>query len=307
MITKIIFENFNGDCYELPHNILKLSVFSSSKASSLEVNIISNSLEVAQGDKISLYIDENLHFLGKIFSFSKNYDTISLIAYDSLIYFKAHDTFIVKNKTASTVLSEICSKIGVSTGEITNTGYVLSYNLFENMSYFDIIDSILQSTRSVSSVSYLLYDKLGSICLIAQNSSYNTIEIDENFLLSTYEEDCANNVYNCIHVYQISSSGSLSSYYAYDNSSISTLGKLQKNINVDRNLTVAQCNLIANNTLSEYKNSTFYIEIEVIALEIITIFDIIVLNLEKYCILEIILNITPTKETYTLTLEKVVE
>lgn len=306
MITKIVLKDSHKNLYTLPHNILKLSCYAVGKSTSLEFSVVSRDLYLTQGNEVFLYIDDILHFSGTIFAFSKDYNTISAIAYDNLIYLKSKDTLLIKNSTASEVISDICSKIGVTAGKIADTSYVLPYNLFENTSYFDIVNKILSDSKQISGNTYFLTAKNGSIDLINRASDFNIVQIDENALISTYQETSSQDIYNAIHVYQVSESGIITSFYAYDNNSISILGKFQKSINVDRNLSVAQCNLIAQNYLTECEKSTFSMQIDVISFKIINIYDIILLNSQKFYVLESILNISASSEIYTLTLEKVV-
>ncbi|MFI3227910.1 MAG: hypothetical protein R3Y09_10975 [Clostridia bacterium] len=306
MITKITLTDSYGNIYELPHKNLKLSAYAFSKATSLEISVVSRDLFVEQGNTLSLYINGNLYFLGKIFEFSSDYNEISITAYDNLLYFKSKDTILVKNTTASTLLKEVCAKIGLHTGSIIDTSYCLPYTLYENTSYFDIFSSILDSTSQISAKNYVLSDKLGYITLVEQNCYSKTIEVDEKFLLSTYSHTSAQDTCNVVHVYQISETGEISSFYAYNEQSISKIGKIQKSLNVDRNLSTAQCNLIAQNTLQENENTSFYLEISIIALEIVNIYDILQMNGGYYQVLESILNISGSSETYSLLLERVV-
>ncbi|MFI3114539.1 MAG: hypothetical protein R3Y12_00185 [Clostridia bacterium] len=304
MITKITLKDFNEYLYELPHNILKISAYAKGKATALEFNVISSELKLVGGEEINMYIDGNLHFSGKIFDFSKSFDTISIMAYDNLIYFKSKDTILIKNDSASTIIKQICSKIGVNSGEISSTGYVLPYVLYENMTYFDIVNAILDSSFQVSGVKYYMSDDNGSICLNPQKNNNRIVNIDDSVLISITDDSFLANIYNAIHVYQISTSGTVLSYYAYDNSLILQLGKIQKSVNVDRNLTVAQCNLIAQNMLLDSTQAIFCLQIEIIALFTIKIFDIIVINGERYYVVESVLTINSSKEVYLLTLEK---
>lgn len=304
MITKVILKETNGNLYEIPHNILKYSRFASSKATSLEITMVSRDIYIKNGYQIMLYIDENLHFLGTIFNFSRNYDTVSITAYDNLMYFKSKDTFILKNITATQCVKEICSKIGVEYGEIYSTGYVLPYNFFENTPYFDIIESILSDTKQVSGENFVLYDDLGKICLTRKDENNKVYVVTDEILLENYFESSSNDIFNSVLVYQTDIWGNITKYYAKNDASISLLGQIQKTLNVDRNLTSAQCNLIAKNLLLEGENTTFTMQIDIIALEILNIYDILIINDVKYRIIELFLGINANNNIYTLTLER---
>lgn len=304
MITKIEIQDLNGILYDISYNMLKFSTFSSGKATSLEFKILTQSFEIQEGFSVALYLFDEIYFKGTIFEYSKEFDHISVIAYDNLIYFKSKDTLIVKNKTANTVISEICAKLNLTAGEFSNTEYYLPYCLYENTSYFDIFNDILLNTSNISSNYYKIYDNLGEIFLKPINFNTKLLEIDISLLLSYCERSSSQNIYNTVHIYQISATGNISSYYAYDYESIKTLGKIQKSLNVDRNLTSAQCNLIAKNTLIECEKAIFSYEIQIIATEIINIYDILLINDVKYRVISSILNINGNSETYTLSLEK---
>lgn len=302
MITSLVYTDDLGREYDLPHNNLKLCSFFKNKASSLDVSVVDSSFYPSNGNKISFFIENELVFTGKIFSHTKSYDIVTFTAFDNLFYFKSSDTIIFKSMTASQILNQICIKNNLSTTDIAYTSYVLPYHFYENMSYFEILDDVLSNTSLISGVDFQIFDKNGDISL--KTCDFNTInfEITDDILIDIFKSTDISNLYNNVHVYQIKKNGYISNFYAKNSKSIEDIGVITKTLKVDRELTTAQCNLIAQNTLLQGDINLFSIEIEIIATNKICVGDVLLMNKIKYYVFSQILNISPEQDTYTLTL-----
>nr|WP_317356783.1 hydrolase [uncultured Tyzzerella sp.] len=142
-------------------------------------------------------------FFGYIFT-KKIIDNniINIVAYNSIRYLVARDTYIYKNKTASQVLKMICADFGLKTGNIEDTSYIIPYRIEENQTILDIIYKSLELTKNFNNKNYILFDDFGKISLKSYENMKLPIVIDcDKYILQyKYISSIDKNVYNSVKV-----------------------------------------------------------------------------------------------------------
>lgn len=303
MISKIIYIDHNNYEYLVPHDSIVISSYKEGKASSIIVNCVSSDFYADEGQTVVCYIDDIAVFTGRIMNYTKTQDSVCFTAYDNLYYLKGKDVLSFSSKKASQIIYEICTKLDIKTSDFAITDYVLPTNRFSNTSYFEMITSVLYDSFLMSGKKYILFDDCGYLKLNEITKNANIITINTEFILFMNKYLSATDIYNYIKVYQEDTAGNTLSYVSKNDSSINKIGQAIKILKVDRNLTSAQCKIIADNLLFENQNRELYYELVLIATDIIKINDVILIDDIYYEIKEIKLEISSIKDTYTLKLE----
>ena len=104
-------------------------------------------LKFQEGDAVKAWYGGVPFFYGFVFTKKRGQDgLISVTAYDQLRYLKNKDTYSYTGKTASQLLRAIASSLGLQTGTVEHTGYVIPKRLEENTTYFDMLQNALDLT-----------------------------------------------------------------------------------------------------------------------------------------------------------------
>lgn len=187
-------------------------------------------LKFTEGNPVRFLVDGKKLFYGYVFEKKRSdWDTIDVVCYDQLRYFKNKDTYIYKNKTASQVLKMVCSDFGLKAGKITDTKHVISKKLESNKTLFDIVQNALDDTMQSKGKLYVLYDDFGRICLTdVKDMRLNLLICDETAEGFSYTSSIDKEVYNKIKlVYSDKETGKSEVYIAKDSGNINKWGILQ--------------------------------------------------------------------------------
>lgn len=183
-----------------------------------------------EGAKVQLKVNGENVFLGYIFSRTQDKsDKIEIVAYDQLRYLKAKDTYIYTNKTATEVIQMVAKDMGLTTGELADTGFKIDRRVEEGQTLFDIILNALDITAHNTKEYYCLYDDFGKITLKNLKDMQLGGTIDqgsaENF---TYNTSIDQDTYNKVRVLiPDDKKGTAAVYNAQDGGSQSKWGVLQ--------------------------------------------------------------------------------
>lgn len=134
------------------------------------------------GNSVVFYKQDKELFRGFIFKQSINHEgDVLFTAYDNLIYTtKNTDSLIVKNKSASEVISNLCRKFGIPIGKIEPTIFKISKGVFQNKLISDIFFECLDETRKNVNRSYRLSSDRGKVNLVSRSkASKLTISIND--------------------------------------------------------------------------------------------------------------------------------
>lgn len=308
MITKIIYTDYRGYDYDVPHDYIKITRYESGKADVLEINAAFAEFYPEEGQPIKLLIDGEVRFLGRVFAYARTHESVSVTAYDNLMYFKSKDTVYYSGKKACDIIRDLCAKLGISCGDIIDTAYVIPAKLYENMTFFDIVQDVLDQTLQITGIRYILFDNNGLISLKKYEYKSQILDITDDFLISKVKSMNAQNVYNVVNAYQVDKYGNVSNNYAVHEKSVACFGKITKSVRVDRSLSAAQCRLAAWNMIDEYKNIMFSQEVEIILPDfVIDVADVVSLDGTLYTVSQCVMVISSTKNTYYLTMRQGVE
>lgn len=186
-------------------------------------------VEFTEGDQVCFYYDENLIFVGYVFTKSCSRDHhIKVTAYDQLRYFKNKFSYVFEKKRADQILRALCNDFNLEVGSIANTGYVIPAIAEENSTAFDIVLKVLEDTLTNTGNMFVLYDDAGKITLRNSASMVNNTLIDdetaENF---DYSSSIDSQTYNNITLYYKDDDNKITLYNAGNAAKTSQWGMLR--------------------------------------------------------------------------------
>jgi hypothetical protein len=214
------------------------------------------------GRTVILYIDGVEKFRGYVFKTSINEKgEQSLTCYDNLIYLtKNSETMIIKNQSASDVISSLCKKFGVPVGSIEATGYKIKKMVCQGKALSDIFSDSLKVTKTGNGKLYLLRSEKGKAYLKSRkNAAHITVSVT-NIISGNYEvsiEELKNQVK--VEKGQIDSKEKDSKYSSVtekDSSSIDTYGIMQQIESADDKDTISMMSSKAKKLLKQLKEPT---------------------------------------------------
>ncbi len=196
-------------------------------------------LNISEGNAVMVYFrtnrdtedDDKPFFLGYIFTISRDDDEIiSITAYDQLRYLKYKDTMQFKESTLSERVEKICESRGLPTGDIDDTGSVLSDVVYEDKEYFDMFQESQDENMRNTEEIYVLFDKSGHINL----KSLSNMKIEDynwgrfNTEAFNLESSIDEGVYNIVKIDRCDDQGQvMDSVIATDDEKVAKWGMLQ--------------------------------------------------------------------------------
>jgi hypothetical protein len=154
------------------------------------------------GHMVFFYVDNKEVFRGYLFKLDMGSDgKETLTCYDMLIYTaKNSDTMLIKNKTASEIVTMLCKKYDMPIGKIQSTGYKISKKLCENQTLDSIIKDALDETKAnTNGKGYRLYSEKGKVNLVGRYGAAQT-SISVNNLISASKEKSIEDLKNKVMV-----------------------------------------------------------------------------------------------------------
>lgn len=173
---------------------------------------------------------------------------LQITARDNLIYFANNDdTFNYKDKTATEIFLDLCSRFQISYGTVADTKYVIPTLARESGKLWDIIIEALSLTYKATGVRYYLSSSKGKISLLLRKENVQQWIIEDGTNLIDY--DYSRSIENIVtRVKMISDNGSVVAE-AVNTEVEKRLGIFQKIIQKDNDLNTGQLQEVTNNTL----------------------------------------------------------
>lgn len=186
-------------------------------------------LDFEEGNQVIYVGNDDKIFFGFVFTKKRTSDnTILVIAYDQLRYFKNKDTYSYSKKSTSELLNMLASDFYLKTGSIEDTVYKMS-RVEDNTSLFDMIINSINETLQAKKKLYVLYDEFGKLNLKNVENMIVNVLIDSSSGQSyDYTTSIDSKTYNKIKlVYEDSETKKREVYIEKDSDSISDYGLLQ--------------------------------------------------------------------------------
>lgn len=136
--------------------------------STLEFELVKDEvIDYQEGGNVKVYDEDGkMIFTGYIVSKSRDKNQIiKNTCYDSMWYFKNKDTLKFEDMTYSDIIKEVCSRQGMITGDIEDTGYKIKGAIHRNKEYFTIFKDAYDMTLAHNGVIFTLFDENGKISL----------------------------------------------------------------------------------------------------------------------------------------------
>lgn len=173
---------------------------------------------------------------------------LQIAARDNLIYFANNDdTFNYKNKTASEIFLDLCSRFQISYGTVADTKYVIPTLSRESGKLWDIIIEALSLTYKATGIRYYLSSSKGKTNLIMRKENVQQWIIEDGTNLIDY--DYIRSIESIVtRVKMISEKGTVVAE-AINSDVEKRLGIFQKVIQKDNDLNAGQLQEVTNNTL----------------------------------------------------------
>lgn len=206
----------------------------------LSFNIIQdNVVTFNEGNAVRLRFNNNNVFYGFIFQKKRNKDnSIKIVAYDQLRYFKNKDTYVYENKRADEVIKMIANDFNLKCGTLENTNYKIGSRIEEDKTLFDIALNALDLTLENKKEMYVLYDDFGQLTLKNVSSLKLDTLIDADLIEDfDYSSSIDSNTYNKIKLSKENKdTGKREIYIAQDSKNMNAWGVLQHFETIDENV-----------------------------------------------------------------------
>ncbi len=192
MKIELLVDNREGEILDISDLVCDLSWKTSrkGKAGSLDIkHMKTEDFTIDNGNIVRFSVDGNNVFYGYVFenSGSRNKDEISLTAYDQIRYLMFNDIYWCTNKRADEIIIQLIKNLGLKSGTIENTKYVIPSINEDNKKVLDIIYSILEKTLMSTGRTYVFYDNFGLLELKDINNMRQQAVISEKSNLQDYD------------------------------------------------------------------------------------------------------------------------
>lgn len=254
---EVIIQNHVGEMYDISQVAEKITYEDNiNKSGILNISLIENEItkQIEEGNRIRVKYNNTVYFLGYIFkrSFSEN-GLISFIAYDSLRYLKAKDTYVFNGITASKAIAKICADFKLDIGKIDDTKFLLPKLKYDDKILLDIISDMLKLTLRYTSQLFYIKNEAGNIILRNVTSSLTDFVVDTetNIFGYSYDSSIDDDTYNqIVLVKDDEEAGIRRKYVSKDSGNIRKWGLLQYYEKVSEEFNAAQMKHKADGLLS---------------------------------------------------------
>ncbi len=229
----------------------------------LRFNVLKDSnIDFAEGSPVRLRVGGKNVFRGYVFEKSRQErDIISVLAYDSLRYFKNKDTVLYRNKKYSDLLKMFIKDYGLKQGDICDTGYVIEKQLEEG-TLFDILANAADITYNQTGKAFTLLDDFGSICLRSSEGMKSNGMLDENNVGSfDYTSTIDREVYDYVQIAMDNKKQGVRNVYALSDDNTALWGRLQYYLKPNEELNEAQIRELAQKCLKRYSRKRRYLSL----------------------------------------------
>lgn len=137
-------------------------------------------LSFQEGNAVMMKVDGKKLFYGFVFQKKRDkQQSIKVVAYDQLRYFKNKDTYVYSNKRLDELVKMIASDFRLNVGELENTEFKIPSRVEQNKTLFDIIQTAHDITLQNKKKMFVLYDNYGKLTLKNVESMKLDLLIDE--------------------------------------------------------------------------------------------------------------------------------
>jgi len=208
-----------------------------------------------EGDRVYFHYDGKLVFMGYVFKKKRDREhRIEVTCYDQIRYLKNKYTYVFEKKTASQIISALCSDYSLNVGSIDNTGYVIPEIAEENKAALDIILNVLEETLVNTGNRYVLYDDCGDITIKnCANMVSSTLIFENSAENFDYTSSIDDETYNQVVLYYKDDDNKITLYESRSDDRIDKWGVLRY-FEETKNKTSAQSK--ANSLLKLYNKKT---------------------------------------------------
>ncbi|MUT67825.1 hypothetical protein [Paenibacillus sp. NEAU-GSW1] len=253
-MLEIILDNRDGKMWDITSIVPSLTYKTKriGAASSLDLTIIKtapyqhSAFSVNNGDVIRVRMDKHNVFYGYVFEVGRGQDeTLTVKAYDQIRYLLGNDTYVFKNKTASEIVKKIAGDLGMKTGKIANTGYVIPSMIEDNKKLLDIVCKALDLTLINGKGNYMLFDDFGVLSVQKLDDRKVDVAIGDWSLMYgfDYKSSIDSDTFNRVKIVKDNKeTGKREVYLAQDSAKIARWGRLQHYQQANENMNSAQIN-----------------------------------------------------------------
>lgn len=265
---QIVIDNRDGNVWDISELVTDVNWKTSraGKAGSLDVTFVKDAeFACNNGDVLLFRLGDRDVFFGYVFSidFGKD-DTVKMTAYDQMRYLMGSDTYVLSNVTATEVVRQICSDIGLKVGELADTRHRLSL-VEDGKKLMDIIFSALDKTLIATEKIYVLYDDFGAITLRdAEDMALDFVIGDDSLMYNwTHQRSIDSDTYNQIKLVKDNQkTGRREVYIAQDSANIAKWGRLQLYQSVDEKMNAAQISELLDRLIAVKNRETKSLKID---------------------------------------------
>lgn len=220
-----------------------------------------DNMSFVEGDAVCFYYDNKPVFMGYVFKKKRDKEhRIEVTCYDQIRYLKNKYTYVFENKTATQIIKMLCNDLGLTTGTMDSTPYVIPAIAEENKAALDIALTALDETLTNTGNMYVLYDDFGKITVRNMANMKSDVLIAESTAENfDYTSTIDDETYNSIILYYKEDDNRIKLYTAIDSNKINEWGTLRYFEEV-KNKTIAQNK--ANSLLKLYDKKTREFKVE---------------------------------------------
>lgn len=256
MKLEIMLDNKNGNVWDLSQVVSDLtwSTVRIGKPGSLDFTLVTGGpaerpdFQIRNGDIVRVMKDGVGIFYGYVFELGYDSDeSVKVKAYDQIRYLLSSNFYAFSGKTATDIVKKIAGDVGLKTGKLADTKYVIPKMIHDNKKLLDIIYTALDYTLVNGYGNFYLYDDFGALSLGNTSSLAGEFFIGEGSLMYGYDytKSIDKDTYNVIKVAQDDKTkGVRNVYAAKDSANIAQWGVLILYEKVDDNLNEAQAKQI---------------------------------------------------------------
>lgn len=193
------------------------------------IKVPEGGMSFQEGDPVCFYYDNKLVFLGYVFTKKRDKEHhIEVTCYDQIRYLKNKYSYGWENKTATQIIKALCADLGLNTGNMDNTAYVIPSLMEENKAALDIVLEVLEETLANTGNMFVFYDNAGKLevknCTNMISTTLIMEDTAENF---DYSSSIDNETYNSIVLYYKDDNEKIQLFTASSESKIKQWGVLR--------------------------------------------------------------------------------
>lgn len=157
----------------------------------------------ALGGIIKFWYNQKKIFYGYVFDVKVSADrSVSVTAYDELYYLKSQDSIVWPTMTLGSRFTEVCKRAGVAHKIVNNPTHKVKAEICEGKTYFDMIKSAVNKTKSSTGSYYFVTANWATVEL--RRAPYKKLDLilgDKSGMTSGSLQESITDAYNEVKVY----------------------------------------------------------------------------------------------------------